>query len=283
MLFQFHPSSIFSSFKFYSSYFYYYLFCLKLFFKLLLFTISPFFYFFSYQILSSFFWLPIFCFGKFFKLIFLNWFVIHFLIESGSSVSQVAGFKNLTKFRMFSLVHSVFFPLSKSYFFLISSFSNYSIEDWVFFLACFLWNFLLVLKMTRLSRIFLWNFLFFIIYFNFIIQYLMYWKLIFLLFFLPFQVVFFSVFFSMRLSQSYVYCHGIYELTWFNYFLLLFFLILPSNIGFFYTSDELMSGSFYSFFHCCFFVNLFFVCFFYSYYLNYQLIQWLVSQIYLFF
>jgi hypothetical protein len=178
LLFQFHPSSIFSSFKFSSSYFYYYLFCLKSFFKLLLFTISPFFFpirFDPYSFDCQFF----FGFGKFFKLIFLNWFVIHFLIEPGSSVSQVAGFKNLTKFRMVSLVHSVFFSLSKLFFF------SYFIIQYLFnwklnvFLACFLWNFLLVLKMTRLSRIFLWNFLFFyhlfkLIYFNFIIQYLMY-------------------------------------------------------------------------------------------------------------
>ena len=126
MLFQFHPSLICSFFKFCSSYFYYYLFCLKSFFKLLLFTISPFFFI---RFDPHSFDCPFFCFGKFFKLIFLNWFVIHFLIEPRFSVSQFVGFKNLTKFRMFSLVHLVFFPLSKLFVFLISSFSIYSIGD----------------------------------------------------------------------------------------------------------------------------------------------------------
>jgi hypothetical protein len=223
LLFQFHPSLICSFFKFCSSYFYYYLFCLKSFFKLLLFTISPFFFI---RFDPHSFDCPFFCFGKFLKLIFLNWFVIHFLIEPRFSVSQFVGFKNLTKFRMFSLVHLVFFPLSKLFVFLISSFSIYSIGDWVFFSLLSV-EFLVGLENDSIISDLSVEFLFFIIYLNlfililsFNIWYIENWSSCFFSF--PFKWFFFCFFF-MRLSQSYVYCHGIRELTRFNYFFVTFF------------------------------------------------------------
>jgi len=61
---------------------------------------------------------------------------------------------------------SFFSPLSRLIFFSISSFSVYLIEDWVSFLACFLRNSLLVLKMTRLSRVFMFIVLYCVFFTN---------------------------------------------------------------------------------------------------------------------
>ena len=98
--------------------------------------------------------------ANFFSLVrFLNSLVIN------SRVLWVTSFKNLTTFRMFFLF---WLHLSKlSFFFSCLSFIIYSIGDCVnffLFVFCFMWNFLLVLKMTWLSEgflliVFYWIFL----------------------------------------------------------------------------------------------------------------------------
>jgi hypothetical protein len=75
-------------------------------------------FFFSIKFNPNYFDCQFFCFDKFLKLLFLNWFIINFLIEPRSRVVWVASFKDLTRFRMFFQVCLVFFSFSKLIFFL---------------------------------------------------------------------------------------------------------------------------------------------------------------------